>query len=372
MKIYKKLYCRDTIGNIRIWWMEQEGNKYRMCSGIENGQIVQSLWTNVEGKNLGRSNETSAEEQASKEIDAKYKKQKEQNGYWEKIKDIDKVRFFSPMLAHKWTEHKDKVNWSNGAYISPKMDGLRCIIQKNGATSRNGKIYISFPHILRELKPLFDKIPDLILDGECYTHRLKNNFDKIISLAKKTKPSDEDLIESENNLQYWIFDCPSIKDNFHIRYNTLKELLEPFKDNKWIKLCEHKLIKTEDEIELNLQEWLIQGFEGLMLNTYEGLYEEKRSYNLLKYKQFMDEEFEIVDIDEGTGNRSGMFGRAYLKNKNGKIFKANARGTEEFYIRLLKEKKDLIGKQAIVRYQNLTPDENVPRFGVIIGIRDYE
>jgi DNA ligase 1 len=342
-----------------------------MCSGIESGKIVESIWTTAEGKNTGKLNETSAEEQAEKEIEARYRKQKE-TGYWEKIKDIDKFQYFSPMLAHKWIEHKDKVDWSRGAYISPKMDGVRCIFQKSGATSRNGKFYVSFPHILRELKPLFDQNPDLILDGECYTHRLKNNFDKIISLAKKLKPTNEDLVESEKYLQFWIFDCPSIGDNFHTRYNSLKELLHPYKDNKWIKLCDHKLIKSSDEIEPNLQGWLVQGFEGIMINTYDGLYESKRSYNLLKYKQFIDEEFEIVDIEEDIGNRSGMFGKAYLKNSNGKIFKANARGNEEFYTRLLKEKKDLIGKSATVRYQNLTPDEGVPRFGVIVAIRDYE
>jgi DNA ligase 1 len=371
MKSYKERYCRDSSGNIRVWWMDQDDNKYRMCSGVSGGAIVESNWTSVQGKNIGRANETSPEEQATKEIEARYKKQ-EETGYWENIKDVDKFQYFSPMLAHKWKEHKDKVDWSKGAYISPKMDGVRCILQKNGATSRNGKCFPAFPHILRELKPLFDENPSLILDGECYTHKLRKDFDKIISLAKTLKPTNEDLVESEKYLQFWIFDCPTIEGGFHNRYNTLKELLKPYKDNKWIKLCEHKLIKSPDDIEPNLQGWLVRGFEGIMINTYDGLYENKRSYNLLKYKQFIDEEFEIVDIEEGVGNRAGIFGKAYLKNSDGKVFKANARGNEEFYARMLKEKKDLIGKLATVRYQNLTPDEKVPRFGVIICIRDYE
>jgi len=371
-KIYKQLYSRDNTENVRVWWMEQEDNKYRMCSGLHNGgKIVQSNWTVVEEKNIGKLNATTSEEQATKEIEARYKRQKEQNGYCEKIENIDKFQYFSPMLAHKWIEHKNKVDWSNGVYISPKMDGVRCIFQKNGATSRNGKFYVSFPHILRELKPLFDKIPNLILDGECYTHRLKDNFDKIISLAKKTKPTDEDLIESENNLQYWIFDCPSIKGDFHTRYNTLKELLEPLKDNKWIKLCIHKLIKTEDEIEPNLQEWLTQGFEGLMLNTYDGLYENKRSYGLLKYKLFQDIEAEVVNITEGIGNRSNMLGYFTLKTSDGKIFNSNSRGNEEKYKKILKEKNNIIGKMVTLRFQNYTPD-GIPRFPVVISIRDYE
>ena len=370
MKTYKKLYCLDNIGNTRIWWVEQNGNKYRMCSGIENGKIVESIWTIVEGKNSGKLNETSDEEQAEKEVLAKYKKQKE-TGYWENVEDINKFQYFSPMLAHKWTEHKDKVDWSNGAYISPKMDGVRCILQKSGATSRNGKCYVSFPHILRELKPLFDKNPNLILDGECYTHRLKNDFDKIISLAKKLKPTEKDLVESEKYLQFWIFDCPSIKGDFHTRYNFLKELIQSYKDNKWIKLCDHKLIKSADEIEPNLQGWLVKGFEGIMINTYDGLYESKRSYNLLKYKLFQDVEMEIVDITEGVGNRANMLGYLTLKTPDGKIFDSNARGDEEKYKRMLDEKNNLIGKMATVRFQNYTPNK-IPRFPVVISIRDYE
>jgi len=371
-KIYPQLYSRDTTGNIRVWFMEQNNGRYRTHSGVQNGQFTITEWTTAEGKNAGKLNETTDVDQATKEIQSKYKKQRE-TGYFDDIKDVDKFQYFQPMLAHKYLEHKDNIVWTNGNYISPKLDGVRAIITKDGAFSRNGKRFSSFPHILRELKPLFDKCPNFIFDGEVYTHKLNDNFDKIISLARKTKPTPQDLIESEANLQYWIFDCPSIKGTYHERYTHLKKLiLENYRDNKWIRLCIHTLIKTDDEIEPALQEWLVHGFEGLMLNTYDGLYECKRSANLLKYKLFIDEDFEIVDIVEGIGNRSGMFGKAVLKDKNGKKFKANARGNENYYIKLLKEKNDFIGKIATVRYQNLTPDEGVPRFGVIVAIRDYE
>jgi ATP-dependent DNA ligase len=125
-------------------------------------------------------------------------------------------------------------------------------------------------------------------------------------------------------------------------------------------------------LERLLQEWLAHGFEGAMINIHDGTYQNKRTRNLLKYKLFKDDEYEIVDILEGIGNRSGMFGKALLKDKRGTTFEANARGNEDFYKRLLREKSKLIGLKATVRYQNLTPDEQVPRFGVIVDIRDYE
>lgn len=370
-KTYPKLYSRDTNGNVRVWWMKQDENQYCTYSGVDGGQIVESEDTTVQGKNTGRANETTPVEQATKEILAKYKKQKE-SGYFEDIKDIDTVIFFQPMLAHKWEDHKDSIDLSKGVYISPKLDGLRCIFTKDGCFSRNGKRFVSFPHIGRELKPLFDQDPNLILDGEIYCHQLKEDFNKIISLAKKTKPNYLDLEESEEYLEYWIFDCPSIPGGYHDRYTGLKKLiLDNYRNNKWIRLCLHKLVHSESDIEKNLQEWLLHKFEGVMVNSYDGEYQNKRSKNLLKYKLFTDEEMEIVNVIEGVGNRSGMFGYFTLKTPEGKTFDSNARGNEDFYKRLLKEKNDLIGKMATVRFQNYTPDK-VPRFPVVIDIRDYE
>jgi len=117
-------------------------------------------------------------------------------------------------------------------------------------------------------------------------------------------------------------------------------------------------------------EYLKDGQEGQMIRIND-VYENKRSKFLLKRKEFIDDEFRIVDISEGNGNRSGMFGRAHLITSSGIEFEANARGNVSFYEELLKNKSEYIGKMATVRYQNLTPDGK-PRFGVIITIRDYE
>ena len=85
----------------------------------------------------------------------------------------------------------------------------------------------------------------------------------------------------------------------------------------------------------------------------------------------MDDEFKIVDIEEGTGNRSGMFGCMILEYAGG-TFEANSRGNEDYYRNLLLNKEQYIGKMATVRFQNYTPEEGKPRFGVVTSIRDYE
>lgn len=372
MKSWKELYCKDNHGNSRYWWCDQDENKYRMCSGIyPNGEVVKSEWTVVYGKNIGKKNETTDIEQATKEIESRYKKQRE-SGYWDDIKDIDKVAFFQPMLAEKYPDRKDTIDWQRGVYVSPKMDGLRCIINKDGCFSRNGKEFVAFPHIYRELKPIFKNHPKLIFDGEIYTHALANNFNKIISLAKKTKPKPEDIIESEKVLQYWIFDIPRNDWSFRQRFSSLKDLYTQYDFNEnIITICPHRLIYSEEQLEVALEEYTCSGYEGVMVNLPDALYENKRSLGLLKYKKFIDEEIDIIDIQEGDGNRSGMFGRAICRRDNGVVFEANSRGDEEFYRQLLKEKNEVIGKRATLRYQNLTPDGK-PRFGVIVAIRDYE
>ena len=370
-KLYPKLYTIDSTGKTRVWWVEQDGKYYHTCSGINGGQIVVSTPVVAEGRCLGQANATTPEQQAAKEVLAKYKKQRE-SGYHEDIADAGKAVYYEPMLAHKYLEHKDKIDWTKGVYISRKLDGVRCIFTEDGAFSRTGKPFVSFPHITRELKPIFDACPGLILDGEIYTHKLNKDFNKIISLAKKTKPTAEDLVESEKYLQYWVFDCPSDTSKFSVRCQNLTGLFEKYlKGNKYIKLLPHFLIKSEALIEENLQQYIVDGYEGIMINLPNGLYEHKRSTGLLKYKLFQDEEFEIIDITEGIGNRSEMFGRAILKTEKGDTFEANARGNEDFYRQLLRDKKTLIGKMATIRYQNLTP-RGVPRFPVILAIRTYE
>ena len=371
IKKFPILYSRTSKGQIQQWQIFYENDRFWTVEGIKDGQLTTSKPTICTSKNEGKANETSPDEQSLLEASAKFKKKLEAD-YHLDVKDIDKERFIPVMLAHKWEDYKNDVDWSNGVYVSPKMDGLRAVITEKSATSRNGKVFVSFPHILRELQSLLKNYPGLALDGEIYCDRLNNNFEKIISLAKKTKPTSEDLVESEKYLEYHIFDSPTIEGNFHNRFTYLRKLiLDNLPNNKWIKVCKHTLITSSSEIEEKLQEYIAAGYEGLMLNTYEGEYQGKRSKHLLKYKLFFDIEAEITGIIEGTGGRSGMFGYAQLKLKNGKTFDANARGDEELYRNILKNKSKLVGKMATVRYQNLTSD-GIPRFPVIVDFNRFD
>ena len=107
---YKTLYSKDSTGKIRVWSMVQEGNKYHTISGVKDGQLVVSEYTTVEGKNTGKKNETTAEEQAVAEIKSAYAKQLK-HGYYENIKDVDKgCKYIEPILAKKYEDYADKVD----------------------------------------------------------------------------------------------------------------------------------------------------------------------------------------------------------------------------------------------------------------------
>lgn len=357
------LFSRTSTGAVQEWSVEVDGDKYRMVSGQKDGKLVESEWTVVKGKNLGRKNETTPEQQALSEATSKWEK-KAKTGYTEDINKIDNcVVYTEPMLAKKYGD----VEFSFPIYSQPKLDGMRCICRSDGMWSRTGKKIVSAPHIYEALKLLFVDDPTLIFDGELFCAKYKNDFNAIISLAKQTKPTKEDLVKSEASLQYWVYDLASSKSKFGKRFGELKSILPTHKS---IVLVDTFLAKNQEELDAKYAEYLTDGQEGQMIRL-DDVYEGKRSRFLLKRKEFVDAEFTILDITEGKGNRSGMFGRAKCITDNGVEFEANARGNVDFYTDLYVKRKEYIGAKATVRYQNMTPDGK-PRFGVIVAIRNYE
>ena len=374
-----KLFNKNKRGSIQEWTIEVLENAYRTHEGLLGGKITTSEWTYCKGKNIGKSNETTPEQQAEAQARSIADK-KIHSGYRETIEELEEGKgWFQPMLAHKWEGQLEDV-----IIIQPKLDGMRCIITKDGMFSRNGKPIIGAPHIYEELKTVFEMYPDLIFDGELYNHELKNDFNKIISHARKTKPTPEDLEESRKNIQYHCYDCVFENDkdlSFQNRFGKLIGIVY-IEGLEFLKLVDTRLLIKENEDPFNpdsyvsnvldnyYHKWLEEGYEGQMIRL-DRPYDNCRSNSLLKRKEFIDEEFEVLDIEEGVGNRSGMMGRILFKTKEDRRFTASSRGNEEYFRDLLINKDNYIGKIATVRYQNMTPDGS-PRFPVVITIRDYE
>lgn len=356
------IYKKTKTGATQEWTIEVVGNKYRTHSGQVGGAITTNEWTVVYGKNVGKANGTTDKEQCMKEAIAKRTKKLE-SGYFEDVNNIDTKQYFEPMLAAKWEDYKDKIEYP--IYSQPKLDGIRCIVTKDGMWSRNGKPIISAPHIRESLNDVFKHYPDLILDGELYADKFANDFNAIVSLVKKTKPTADDLKQSAKHIEYHVYDIPSVNGTFKKRHIELTNLMLDFNFD-CVKLVETHIVNNEDEFDKWYGNYIERGYEGQMLRT-DGLYENKRSKNLLKHKSFIDEEFTIIDIVEGEGNRTGTAGYFVFETAEGKPFKSNVKGTWEETEKMLKDRKKLIGKEATVKYFNLTPD-GIPRFPYVINI----
>jgi DNA ligase-1 len=357
------LYKRSTTGKIVEWVIEVEGCKYRTISGFTDGEKVTSAWTVCAGKNTGKKNATTNEDQALLEATAIHRKRKEV-GSFENILEIDTKVFYKPMLANKLEDYIDELVFP--VFSQPKLDGVRCIVKEDGMWTRTGKPILSAQHIRDDLDPWFKRNPDLILDGELYCDKLANDFNKIISLVRKSKPTKDDLLESKGFIKFFVYDLPSSDLNFLDRSYALSDLDLP---KSCVEIVPTYILHKKEDIRTQYELYMEQGYEGQMIRT-NSPYENKRTKSLLKDKEFITDEFVILGMEEGVGNMSGKVGKLYFKTNDGKEFDSAVNGDWDYLAELLK-RKDVIGKTATVKYFRLTPD-GAPRFGKVIAIRDYE
>ena len=370
-RIHDTIFKLDSKKKTRIWFMEQEDNKYRTTSGLADGKQTTTAWTIVGGKNLGRSNETSGEEQATSEVEAHYAK-KLRVDYHHSIETIKEDKIFKPMLAAKWEDVQGKIDYAEQTvFVQPKLDGIRCIATKDGMFTRGGKVIYGAPHINEELIPLFEKFPELILDGELYNHELKDDFNQIVSMVKKAKPNAVDLDISKDMVQYHVYDCAVSGLSFSERYADLQELLGEA-DPYTIVCVDTKVATNEVEIDDIYARYIELGYEGGIVRL-DGEYQQKRSNLLLKRKDFDDEEFEITRIEEGKGNWSGVAKRVFFRDhQNGnEECGAGLAGDRESAREILMNADEYIGKKVTIQFFKRTPD-GVPRFPIAKALHKNE
>jgi DNA ligase-1 len=362
-KIFPTLYSRDSIGNIRIWYMEQSENKHRAISGLLDGEKVTSEWTVTFEKNSGKKNSTTAIEQATKEIEAKYKKQKK-TGYFEDVSDVDISKYVEPMLAKLYKNYSDEIKLEKKEWILQcKFNGVRCIATKDGLFTRKGEKYISCPHISKSLSSFFEEHPDAVLDGELFNNDLRQQLNEIAKLVRKTVHiSKEDLELSEKLVKYYIYDGYGFGLDKDHPYHERKQWIDLNLVGKYVHVAkvEDYEINHENDLNNHYQYLVEDGHEGAILRKKNMKYEHKRSKNLLKLKPEDDDEAIIVDIQEGTGNWSGA-GKIITLDWNGKKFDATFKGTLDQSINFLQNKKNWIGKKVTFLYNGLT-GKGTPNF----------
>ena len=219
-----------------------------------------------------------------------------------------------PMLAHKYDEKR--IDWSKPVYIQPKLDGVRCLFTKDGAFSRTGKQFKNLTHIELRLIPFFKDNPDVILDGELYNHELKNDFEKIISLVRKQKPTADDRLEAQQLVQ---FHCYDYIDGKYESYKTRMQNLVTADLYDKVHYVPARLVDSYNYARDIHATFLSEGYEGSIIRL-DGLYKHGRSYDLMKFKDFSDAEATIVGYELGKGKRTGTLGKFLMMDDEGVQF----------------------------------------------------
>ena len=273
-----------------------------------------------------------------------------------------------PMLAHKYED--SRVDWSKPVYIQPKLDGVRCLFTKDGAYSRTGKQFKNLAHIERELIPFFKDRPDLVLDGELYNHKLKHDFEKIISIVSKQKPTDTDRLDAQHLVQFHVYDYIDGKyDSYKRRMHNLvtSSLYSPS-----IQYVPAKLVDSYNYARDLHATFLSEGYEGSIIRL-NGLYKHGRSYDLMKFKDFSDTEATIIGYELGKGKRTGTLGKFIMLDDEGVKFGCPpGRGyTYKDLASMLKNIDSYIGKRATFTYFQRTQAGSY-RHPLFKCIRNYE
>lgn len=388
------LFAKAKTGKIMRWdiviTMDKDGKVWtHVSSGLVDGKQKESSKETKKGKNIGKVNETTPFQQAEFEARKKWEDKKVKEGYFEDATDAETEQVISPMLAKPYemvqkTKRKNDIVYP--AYIQPKLDGIRCIAYKKDdkivLLSRKGTVFLHLDHIRSDISILMSYVGDnFYFDGELYSHKLQMN--EIASLVKKETQNEEFKLKTLD-IQYFIYDIFDPKQpnlTFQDRNRLLEKGFQSAKTKKknidHLHFVQTVLVPNKETVKQYHDEYVSNGYEGIMLRNVLGTYElGKRSSDLQKYKEFEDEEFAIVGFQEGSGEAAGTIIWVLETNVNPKRrFNAQPIGTRDYTRKLFNDASSNFskfeGKLVTVKFQGKLKD-GVPRFPKAITIRDYE
>lgn len=358
LKQFPILYGQDSLKRIKTWHISVEEGVVCVTivtkHGLESGRKIETRRELTKGKNVGRSNETSVFEQGVLEAKSRWKAKKEKELYTEDITKLEgnSLGYMSvprPMLAHVFNDHKLKIGYP--CYTQPKLDGYRAIYYRGKLYSRQGKEFMdeNVSHILQELK---ERNIEWILDGELYSE--DSDFNSL-GLLRKKKLTREDQMK-KLKIHYYVYDI--VDENLRCcgRQNVLDNLfIDTFVS---VKRVFTETIDSEKDMKEKHLEYTSKGYEGTMIRNINSMYECKvRSYNLQKFKDFIDDEFEII----GYTMEQGGLVVWRCRTEEGKEFSVQSTGTKKERALLYMEGSKYVGKKLWVKFFEYTPDR-VPRF----------
>lgn len=360
MEFSQKLYKLDSKQKERvlhIWTLNGDLNQE---SGLLEGAKVLHTKT-CTPKNVGKTNETTASEQAILQARSKME-EKLTEGYFLTIEEAKNIKVVLPMLAEDYKKHSSKIKWVDQVFVQPKFDGMRChIVVENSnikLMSRAGKEITTMQHIIDVIKPIVNPNSNFILDGELYLHGV--GFQENMRLIKKIRPGETEKV------CFHLYDIVSTKPYID-RFNFAKLVVSKINSSNVV-LVPTTQIGSEVDLLIEHKKNLAEGYEGSMIRHTNSEYESnKRSTSLLKYKDFQDTVLPIIDITPNDANP--LHGTPWFGLNNEK-FKAGCKLSHDEREDLLTNKDKYIGLQARLRYFEES-ETGVPRFPVFVGFLEH-
>ena len=400
----------------------------RITHGYINGKQQVAYRDCEAGKNIGRSNETTPLEQCISETRRKWTDKKEKEAYTETkpadcgegYGDISGNDYdadegidsgggesaipagpFLPMLAQTFdpaditASSKKKKVIKFPCFVQPKLDGLRCVSYATRTAnenevalqSRTGALFTGLPHIAAALRPYLSQHPNIVIDGELYTDQMP--FEELAGLIKKKKITDSDVARLKK-VKYHVYDiydharhdmpysermgllAGAVRRCGCVANDTLSAAGRMFRSDTdaaaVVVLVRTEKVAMLSEFRQLFAEFVEVGYEGIMLRNAAGVYRANyRSNDLQKYKEFMEDEYRIIDFTQGEGRDAGAV-IWVCETADGKEFTLRPRGSIEQRRAWFNDGASYIGKNVTVVYQELT-EEGKPRFPIGKAVR---
>ena len=357
MKTFPMLYKKASTGKMLSWQISVDGATISETWGQIEGKMQSTSDVIREGKNIGKKNETTAEQQALAEAESKWTKKLKSHNYTEVMEDAAAGRSSDlveggllPMLAHKYRDYAHKILYP--CYLQPKLDGHRIVAVPEAGCgvrlwSRNRRLKDAWPHITARIKAMWSAASQtpFPLDGEGYNNDYRKDFETLTHFLQQ-----EEYIPGSEIVQYHIYDCIIEGLPFKARHERLASILANEPADSPLKLVETIEVKDEDEMMIAFEHFLALGYEGVMVRNAAGLYVPKRSYDLQKVKKFDDDEFIIHGVVEGRGKLAGhaVFS---CNTHDGVSFEAKLVGDQKKLKEYWDHPEKVIGRKLTVKYQ---------------------
>ena len=289
-----------------------------------------------------------------------------------------------PMLAKSETQVTNRKIFDKDWYASRKINGIRTLVYFDGkeihTASRGGAINYDFvlDHIIHNpvLVDYFTKYPDLIFDCETYKHGWTLNKISGICRTQKTAYDGEPL-------ELYIYDIVDVNKTFKERLQILNRIQQDLNlsfipERDWdendlkIQIVPHVLISGWDNMKKLHDEWVSEGWEGVVIRDPNVTYKPGgRGNQMLKIKNYIDAEYKIIGLTEGLREEDMCF---LMETPEGQQFNCKPMGDRAQKKWYREHIDELIGKMATIKYFEMSGKEGsqIPQQPVMISIRDYE